>query len=167
MDVEVIEGRIVALGDNSKQPANDTYVAVYTYVELESGRAVRQLRSQAGVDGHLRRAFEAEETVQLHVASGGDVPNPAGIKRGPMPKGATALLAIRRGDGRLYSIAPPEATSGFQFGSLILVALGVCLLPFFGLGLLFLGGAGLNWKSNAANAFLRRYVEGLPQAIAV
>ena len=157
MEVEKIKGRITTLGDNVTRNVNEGTGSVYSYIEFEGGRIVKNLHSMLGVDGHLRKAYETDEQVELHVATGGKI-----------AKGIAMLLAVQRVDGRIFGIAPASASgSGAFIGFAVLFLAGLVLLPVFGIGILAWILLYNNWHKNSMASEMKSYVAGIPGVIAL
>lgn len=153
MSMKIYVGVLKELGPNVRDAAEQTTSTVYSYIELMDGQMLRNIAVVGGLEGKLDLGLEDHGQVELHIMEGG--------------KKSDLLVAMKTSDGKTYAT---DLSGGSWMGHVMVAGLGViglCLIPAFGLGLVFLWAAwrvrhGMNLTRQA-----RRHVDGLPNAILV
>lgn len=132
MPVMVYKGIVKELGPGitdvtDRHPSTD-----YSYIEFTDGRILRNLAVIGGLDGKLTNAVEENGEVDLHVLEGG--------------KRANVLVAIKASDGRIFANDMSQGRYSMYALVFFMAVLGVGLIPFLGLGFVFLWFAWKTWK---------------------
>jgi hypothetical protein len=157
--IKIYEGRITTLGESTS--VSDVSAALttttYSYVEFADGQIVRRLKAMSGLNGHVQQGFHKDEFVELHVNE---------ILTG-VPDPGAGLLAIRRGDGRLFAHTVPATPINVKTTTMLLFVAGILLMPFFFIGLLAWVPAWKMYKSMKILDDVSRYVRSLDGAIQI
>lgn len=153
MPVVVYKGIVKELGPGISDVTDRHASTDYSYIEFTDGRILRNLAVIGGLDGKLTNAVEEDGEVDLHVLEGG--------------KRANVLLAIKATDGRIFANDMSQGlykTYAFVFS---MAVLGVGLIPFLGLGFVFLWFTWKMWQGLQLVLRAGKHVRSLPNVVLV
>ena len=153
MPVVVYKGIVKELGPGISDVTDRHASTDYAYIEFTDGRILRNLAVIGGLDGKLTNAVEEDGEVDLHVLEGG--------------KRANVLLAIKATDGRIFANDMSEGRFSMYALVVSLVVLGVGLIPFLGLGFVFLWFAWKTWSGLKLVLRAGEHVRALPNVVMV
>jgi hypothetical protein len=161
MEFKTYKGRIAVLGDAISSTNQTGSINTYSYIELEGGQILRRFRTVMGLDGQFVAAFKENEVVELHVNE---------VLTG-VPDPGVALLAIRRGNGKLYATHIPPSEMPFILRVLPTVCFVAGLFTFWvGIGFLiwWAGWKLYKFKKTFAKGDeVRSYIKSLDGAIEI
>lgn len=153
MPVVVYKGIVKELGPGISDASGRHPSTEYSYVEFSNGQVVRKLAAVGGLDGKLTNAVNEEGEVELHLLEGA--------------KKANVLVAIKASDGRIFAGDMTEGRTLMIALVVVLTGLGVVLIPFLGLGFVFLWFAWQTWKALRLVLQAGKHVRGLPNVVLV
>lgn len=153
MPVVVYKGIVKELGPGISDASGRHPSTEYSYVEFTDGQVLRKLSAVGGLDGKLTNAVNEDGQVELHVLEGA--------------KKANVLIAIKTADGRTFAGDMREGRTLMIALVIIMTGLGVVLIPFLGLGFVFLWFAWQAWKALRLVLQAGKHVQALPNVVIV
>ena len=158
MSINTYKGRISVLGDSTTISSGNGSTTTYSYIEMEGGEMIKKFTAFMGIDGLVKTAFENQDLIELHVID--TLPGSPNLE--------SVVLAIKRGDGKLYATSilrtPFLATI---LGPIFLFLVGIPTLFFFGAGLLLWLFAWKMYKNKTAYAAAGDYIRSLPDVVVI
>jgi hypothetical protein len=153
MAITTYTGTLKELGSGVDSVGDRISSTTFSYLEFTDGRVLRNVGVIGGLVGKIDSALDAGAEVELHVMHGG--------------KASDLIVAMRGPDGKAFITDLGTSSLAGYFVVAANLMIGVPLIPFLGIGLVFVWVAWRKWHGLQLVSAAREHLSKLTGAAVV
>lgn len=153
MPITTYTGTLNELGSGVDSVGDRISSTNFSYIGFTDGRTLRNVSVVGGLVGKVESALDSDSEVELHVMQGG--------------KASNLLVAIKGTDGRTFiTDLGANSLAGYAVAAGNLT-IGIPLIPFLGIGLVFVWIAWRKWHGLQLVSAARKHLSTLTNATVI